>query len=158
MHKATAQQAADTTLPYKQYPEMPAFNIRLMDSLSIFNTFNIPKGQKTLLFYFDPECRHCKDVTTALLRGIDSLSDVNIYFFTAAISNTRLKEFNERFGLAKYPNIKVVGRDYELFFLDYYRIHYIPSLALYDEKKKFIHLFEGGTTVQNIYDYVHPKQ
>jgi len=148
---------ADTVeLPYKKYPELPAFNIRLLDSFNVFNTFNIPKGTPTLLVFFEPDCQHCKDVTNAIIRGMDSLSHLQMYWITAAPSVTKLKNFQENFGFAKYPNIKVIGRDYEFFFIDYFQVHSAPSLALYDSSKKFVHLFEGGATVKDIYEYV-PK-
>ncbi|MBC7552819.1 MAG: thioredoxin fold domain-containing protein [Taibaiella sp.] len=145
------------SLPYMKYPELPAFNIRLQDSVNVFNTFNIPKGRPALLVLFDPDCKHCHDVTVELMRGIDSLSNIDMYWLTFNASMTKTREFYKEFKMEQYPNIKVLGRDYEMFFIDYYGVNSFPDFALYDENKKIIHLFEGRVTVNDLHEYTHKK-
>lgn len=153
--KGRHRRIAKDSLPYMKYPEMPAFNIRLMDSVTIFNTFNIPKGQPSVIFFFDPGCKHCQDVTTELLHGMDSLKNIQIYFVTPNPDFTAMRKFYTENHLADYPNIKGIGRDYEFFFIDYYGVNSFPDLALYGADKQIIHLFEGRATVKDIYEYTH---
>ena len=70
---------------------------------------------------------------------------------------TVIRKFCEDNHFASHPNIKYVGRDYEFFTLDYYGINSLPDLALYDENKKFVHLYEGRATVKDIYELTHKK-
>ncbi len=146
----------DTPL-YKRYPELPAFNIRKMDSFEVFNTFNIPKGRPVALVLFDPECSHCELLTEELVRGMDSLKNIDFYYFTPASSMTAVRKFHKNHHFDQYPNIKMVGRDYEFFFSDYYDVRFVPDIALYDENKKFVHLFENKVTVRDLYEYTHKK-
>ncbi len=145
------------SLPYMKYPELPAFNVRMMDSVTIFNTFNIPSGQPTVIFFFEPTCKHCHDVTTELLAHMDSLKNIQFYFITPSNDFPAIRQFAKEFKMDNYTNIKLVGRDFEFFFIDYYAVNSFPDLALYDDQKKIIHLFEGRATVKDLYDYTHKK-
>ncbi len=145
------------SLPYMKSPELPAFNIRLIDSTTIFNTFNIPKGKPTAIFFFDPGCSHCHDVTEELTRGMDSLKNIQFYFITPNPDFAAMRRFAAEMHLANYPNIVGIGRDYEFFFIDNYNVNSFPDLALYDEHKMIVHLFEGRVTVKDLYEYTHKK-
>jgi thioredoxin-related protein len=145
--------AADT--PYKKYPELPAFNIRQPDSLHIFNTFNIPKGRPVLLALFDPNCSHCKDIADELLRGIDSIKNIDMYWCSPAQRMSEIKRFAAERNFENYPTIKLCGKDSEFFFIDYFGVTSFPDFALYDEQKKFVHLFRGRVTVKELYEYTH---
>ena len=150
-------QLSRDSLPYMKYPAMPAFNIRLLDSFTVFNTFNIPKGKPTLLALFDPDCKHCQMVIKELVAGIDSISNIDIYWFTLSAKVGPLQEFYKEYHFADYKNIKVIGRDYEFFFLDYFGVNSYPDFALYDENKKFVHLFQGRVTVKELYELTHKE-
>ena len=150
--KATAE--ADTVAPYLKYPKLPAFNIRLMDSVTIFNTYNIPEGKKTILLYFSPECGHCQSLFRKLIKEMDSLKNVQIYLLTSVHDMGLLREFYKEYHLADYKNIKAAGRDYEFFFIAYYRIKAFPDMALYDEHKKLIKLFEGDIAISELMKYI----
>lgn len=143
------------TLPYLKYPTLPAFNIRQMDSVTIFNTFNIPKGRYSLLVLFEPNCKHCQDVTRELLHGMDSISNIDFYFLTPSRSMDDIKAFYKYFRMADYKNIKQMGCDYEFFFIDYYGVKSFPDFALYDEKKNFVQLYQGRVTVKELWEATH---
>lgn len=143
------------SLPYKLYPELPAFNIRLTDSFTIFNTFHIAKGKPSIIILFDPDCKHCKMFTEEFMKQIDKMADVNFYWVTHNASNTMLKDFAAKHNFANYPQIKVVGRDYEFFFLDYYGVRSLPSIVVYDKNKMVVKLFEGNATFEDLYQATH---
>jgi hypothetical protein len=88
---------------------------------------------------------------------MDSLKDIDMYFVTASPGMTGVREFYKEYGLAKYKNVKVVGRDYEYFFVDFFSVHSMPSLALYGPDKKFVRLFISHATVKDLYDETHKK-
>ncbi len=153
--EAPVASPAKDTAPYLKYPGLPAFNIRLQDSFNVFNTYNIPKGRYSLLVLFEPDCKHCQDVTREILRGMDSLTNIDFYWVTPAQNMTRLREFYKEYKMADYKNIKLVGRDYEFFFIDYFGVKSYPDFALYNEQKKFVKLFQGRATPQELYENTH---
>jgi thiol-disulfide isomerase/thioredoxin len=142
-------------MPYLKYPTLPAFNIMLTDSITIFNTFNIPKGRPVALMLFDPECKHCKALTKKLLGAMDSISNIDFYLFTPMHDMAEIRKFYENFHLADYKNIKVIGRDYEFFFHEFYGVKFVPDIALYDKDKNLIKLFEANATIEDLYKYSH---
>ena len=147
--------ATDTLRPYQKNPTLPAFNIRLMDSVTIFNTYNIPDGKPVAIMLFSPECKHCKRTIKALTKGMDSIKNIQFYLVTGFHDMAAIKAFYEEHHLADYPNIKVVGRDYEFFFLSFYQTKIVPDIALYDAHKKLVTLIEGETTATEIHKYIH---
>src|ERR1700733_8800364 len=44
----------DSLAPYQKYPTLPAFNILMMDSVTVFNTYNILEGKPIAIFFFSP--------------------------------------------------------------------------------------------------------
>jgi len=150
-----ADSSKTDTLPYLKYPTIPAFNILLIDSTTIFNTYNIPSGKPTVLMFFDPDCKHCKATTRMICEKMDSLKDIQFYIFTARHDMSMIQNYYKKFHLADYPNIKAVGMDTEFFFFSYYGVHYVPDLAVYDENKKLIKLLDASCTVQDLYQLTH---
>jgi len=149
------QEPVVDSLPYQKYPTLPAFNILLLDSTTIFNTFNIEEGKPSLIVFFDPECKHCKLVTKMLLCGMDSLKDVNVYMISSVHSIGAIKRFYDEYRLGDYKNILVVGRDYEFFFVTYYGVKFVPDIVVYDSHKNLVKFFEGHTTISELYSYTH---
>jgi hypothetical protein len=146
--------AKDSIKPYQKTPVLPAFNIMLMDSATIFNTYNIPSGKVTALVFFDPTCKHCKWSIGDLMRSMDSVKDVKFYFFTLLHDYTAIRNFYDNYKMADHPNIKAMGRDYEFFFVEHYRVMNLPDVALYDERKKLIKLLEGDFSATKIYNAI----
>jgi thioredoxin-related protein len=149
----TETPANDTLKPYQKYPKLPAFNIMLMDSVTVFNTYNIPEGRKTILLFFSPDCSHCQALFRELTKNMDSLRDVDFYLMSPVHNISMIRNFYSEYHLADFKNIKVAGRDYEYFFITYYGIKSFPDMALYDEHKKLIKLFEGDIPLKELFKY-----
>lgn len=134
------------TPQYKIHPELPAFNMLLLDSTTVFNTYNIPKGQPIVIMTFMPDCDHCQKLTEKLLNGMDTLKHIRFYL-VSPMEIKDLKKFYEKFELSKYPNI-VIGKDKEYFGPSFYQIKYVPFIALYDKNKLLIDSYEQTVEVK----------
>ena len=152
--KNKAAQAIDS-LPYQKYPTLPAFNIMLLDSSTIVNTYNIPEGKPTLIMFFDPDCTHCQAEIKMLLSKMDSLKDIRFYMITSVHDFNKIRNFYKEYHLSDYKNIEVVGRDYEYFFITYYGIKFVPDMVLYDGHKNLVKFFEGHVTTNELYHLTH---
>ncbi len=144
--KTTA--AADTTPPYLKYPDMPAFKIRLADSVTVINTYNIKKGKPSMLILFGADCDHCKHFTDSLTKHIDEFKDVQIYMITFS-RLPELRRFAEEHKLKEYKNI-IYGNDADLFFPGFYKVSSVPDIAVYDKNKKFVKLFTQNAKVTEL--------
>ena len=148
--------AKDSLAPYQKNLTLPAFNILLSDSVTIFNTYNIPKGKPIALFFFSPDCGHCQRTTMRLTDSMDLLQDIQFYMITPVHSMDEIRKFSDKFHLKDLKNVTVLGRDYEFFFGSFYGVRVVPDVALYDENKKLIKLIQGETNVQAILNAMHP--
>jgi thiol-disulfide isomerase/thioredoxin len=146
---------SDTMRLYEKKPDLPEFKIMLMDSVTIFNTADIPKGKPIMFVFFDPGCKHCKDFTQKMVEAMDSLQDVRIYMLTFSHDLASLRGFCTEYHLNDYKNIKLIGRDYEFFYMTFYAVMAYPDVAIYDKKKKFVKHFAGEIPVTELYNYTH---
>ena len=154
-NEVNSKQTPATDTPYLKYPTLPAFNIMLPDSTTIFNTYNIPEGKPIIILFFDPDCKHCKAEIKLLLAGMDSLKDIRFYIITSVHDFKRIRDFYDEYHLGDYKNIEVVGRDYEYFFITYYGVKFVPDLVLYNGHKDLVKFFDGHVSVKDLYKLTH---
>lgn len=132
---------------------MPDLKLMLMDSTTILNTRDIPTGKPSLLIFFSPDCEHCQSETRDLLKKMDSLKKVNLYFITID-SLQRMKVFNGYFGLHKYPNV-IVARDYTYSFASHFPKVVPPYTVLYDKYKRARVVMSGEAEASKIISLVN---
>lgn len=143
------------SLAYKQHSTLPDFSIRLLDSATIFETKSIPQGRYTAIMLFSPECSHCQKTIEELIANMDSLKNIDFYLISNVHNVSDIMKCADKYSLAKYKNIKVVGQDFDFFFLSYFGTKYVPDIALYDKHKQFIKLIESNVTVKELHDSTH---
>lgn len=141
-------QTKNDSLPYQKYPTLPAFNILLQDSSTIFNTYNAKEGRPSVLFFFSPDCEHCHATTKQMLDKMDSMKGTDFYFFTF-MPLSELRPFAKRYHLGDYKNI-VVGKDYQYFFPSFYGAKTVPYIVIYDRHKKLIKLYENSVKLPEL--------
>lgn len=120
---------------------LPAFNILLPDSLTYFNTANVPTGKTVVLFYFSPHCSYCRAQMTEIIDDMNKLKDMQFYLVTS-FSVSEMKNFYNEYKLARYSNI-VIGRDTAAFVSNYFEALYVPYTAVFGKDKKLKKAFEG---------------
>lgn len=137
----------------KPKPAIPAFNLMMLDSLTIFNTQKIPEGKPTMLVWFSPDCEHCQKETGDLLKKMDSLKSVNFYFITIEPID-RMRLFNDYFKIYKYPNI-TLGRDYTFSFPKHYKNMGVPYSMIFDQDKVLRAVFKGEAPADKVVQIIN---
>jgi hypothetical protein len=132
---------SDSKYEEPQVNTLPSFNISLMDSISNFNTQNIPTGKEIVLFYFSPDCPFCLAQIKDIILDIHSFRNVDFYFFSN-FPYRQVYNFYNRYQLNKYKNI-TVGQDRKSFFRTYYQTTQVPYMAFYNKKKQLKKLVAG---------------
>ena len=118
---------AKTTPLYAQYP-LPQFSILLTDSVTWYTKNDLIK------------------------KNISRFSGTQIVMVTPMPFH-KMQEFYEHFELHKFKNI-TVGRDPKFFFSNYFKVHYLPFLAIYDKNYKLLKTFEGSTKWEDLVKYL----
>ena len=129
---------------------IPAFKLLLLDSTTYINTAEIPTEKPTVLFYVSPECPFCRVEMTQIVKHIDLLKEIQFYIFSTWSVND-MKQFNARYQLDRFENIKV-GIDYNQFFGQYYNVPGVPYMAIYGKDKKLNKAFAGEVDPKMIAD------
>ena len=134
--------------PYQKNPTLPAFNMLMLDSSEVFNSYNIPKGRPVILIMFSPDCNHCEQLTDSLIANMDKLKKARIYMVTP-MPLSFIKDFYVKKKLAKYENV-VLGKDYEFFFPKFYNAYDVPFIVVYDRKKALVNTFGQHATMKEL--------
>jgi thioredoxin-related protein len=143
-----AQNASDTSAPYRRYPEVPPFSILETDSVSLFSKADLKKNKPVLIIVFSPDCEHCQHETEEIIRHMDEFKKVQIIMATM-MPFASMKNFYTKFELAKFNNIKV-GKDIQNMLPSFYMVHNLPYLAMYDKKGKLLSTFEGNMKIEDL--------
>jgi thiol-disulfide isomerase/thioredoxin len=120
---------------------LPSFDLLLPDSVTHFNTADIPTGQPFIVIGFSPWCTHCQGETVDIIKNMGRLRNTHIYYMTAYPFG-EMKIFYNYFKLAKYPNI-TMGRDGKNYFLPYFKAGGVPYIAIFDSKKRLKQVLSG---------------
>jgi thioredoxin-related protein len=140
----------DMSAPFRKNPHIPEFDLLKIDSVNHLTKADIKAKHKTVIMFFSPDCSHCQHQTEDIIAAIDSLKDIQIVMATNQ-PFAEMVEFNEKYCLEKYSNIKL-GRDTKYFFPPFYRMKSLPHLALYDDKGIYITSFEGNQKITTLLD------
>lgn len=127
---------------------LPSFDIRLQDSVTVFNTASIPAGKPFIIIGFAPWCKHCQAETRDILAHIGQFKNINIYYVTLD-DFSLMKHFYHYFQLNKYPNI-TVGKETKEVFFSYFKSTTIPYSAIFDGKKRLKTVFIHQTTADKL--------
>jgi hypothetical protein len=120
---------------------LPGFKIRKADGKYI-TTANLRKDIPVMIVYFDPDCDHCTQFISALLKQTDQFSKVQVLLVTY-VSLQQVKTYVKSSGLDKYPQI-LVGTEGTDFTVRYhYNVIQFPYLALHDKTGKLFATFES---------------
>lgn len=127
---------------------LASFDLLLPDSVTHFNTANIPTGKPFVVIGFDPFCTHCQAETQDILKNIGQLKDVPIYYVTP-YPFWEVKAFYYHFKLKQYPNI-TIGRDYRNGFFSEFKAPNVPYTAVFDAKKRLKKVFASQTDAKSL--------
>jgi hypothetical protein len=137
----TAETARPMSLTGREGKVLPAFDLVLPDSVTHFNSGDIPTGKPFIVVDFSPYCPHCRGDITVITKNIGKFQHTHIYLVTS-FSIPELRDFYEKFQLQKYPGI-TVGMDKKDSFLSFFDVHMIPFTAIYDDKKRLSRAITG---------------
>jgi len=102
---------------------------------SSFSTYNIPKGKKTFLMFFDATCGHCQKVAAAISKRSKELSNINIVLISQDEYRS-IDYFMTNFAkpLLTMKNVKVLQDRDHVFIMAFHPKQY-PALYLYAPDK-----------------------
>jgi hypothetical protein len=131
---------------------LPPFTLLLPDSVTKFDTKNIPKLNPIVLVLFGPNCPYSKLQAEEIISNINGLKDIQFYFFTNS-PFVQMKQFYLKYNLSKYPNI-TIGIDPQDFYGQYIGAKGVPYVSIYNKNKILIKAFSGRVKANQIKEIV----
>ena len=117
----------------------PAKNLIMQDQNLVLRSLYDIKKKYTLIFFFDPDCGHCKEETPKLVKFYNTNKDrfdLEVYAVSADTSMQKMKNYIKEM---KMPWITVNGpRSTVGSYQKLYDAFSTPTLYILDEKKKII--------------------
>jgi thioredoxin-related protein len=147
-------QADTTKAPFKRFPTVPSFKVRLKDS-SFYEKKNLPKNKAVWFMIFGPDCDHCQEETRQIIAHQKELKDVQVVMITLHPVD-RMKAFIADYKLDAVKNV-VVGQDYARFTMPFFGFKNFPFHAWYDKKGKLIGSFEGTMSIGEVIKLFNKK-
>jgi thiol-disulfide isomerase/thioredoxin len=139
--------AQEPVSPYLKTKKLPAFSLLNIDSVAFTQTA-LSKEKPVIIMLFNPECGHCKDQLTLLLKMPEVTQAAQLVMATTETLD-KIKAFAETYNLAGYPSI-FIGRDKRSFWGGYFQPKTIPVLAFYDKEGNFKKLLQGSSKKKEI--------
>ncbi len=127
---------------------LPSFKMKLTNG-QLFSDKDLSPNKPTVLIYFSPDCGHCQILTTEVLKKIEYFKKTQIIMVTFLPVN-EVADFERKYQIAKYSNIKVGIEIPALYFKNYYKLENTPFTALFDKHKKLIISYQKETPVDDL--------
>ena len=126
---------------FSSKPSLPAFNMLLLDSTTVFNTINVPKGKPIVLFFFSPDCTHCQKETEQIIKEKGIIENASLVYISVDTLD-KIRTFYNHYKMRQYPSI-IMGKDYKYFIFQYYKPPTTPFVVIYDKEKQLCESFQG---------------
>lgn len=141
-------QSDSVTVPvYLRFPFIPKFTIYKAPDSTAFTRENL-KNKPTIFMIFDPGCDHCQRETDSIIAHISRFKKVQIIMITY-LAHQDMMNFYRDYKIANYPLI-TMGSDPKFFFPTYFEVRNLPSIFIYDKKRRFKKSFEGTVNLNKI--------
>ena len=127
---------------------IPSFQMQLTNGKS-FSSQALLKNKPLIIIYFAPDCDHCLVLMDTLLKKMNHFKSSQIILVTFKPLN-EVVAFEKKYGISKYPNIKLGIETPIFFFRQYYRVMNTPFTALYDKNGKLIVTYRKETPVNEL--------
>ena len=130
---------------------IPAFKFYKVKSGISFTNADIPKGKKTALILFDPNCSHCQSEAGQLAKNYSKIKDVNIYFVSMndpALMANFLETFAKE--LVGKPNIEVLYDKNQDFIQKIHVPKQFPANYVYGADQQLQTYWDGDKKINDI--------
>ena len=132
----------------KTINHIPSFRFTQQNGNAFDNKNPALQGNKTLLYYFDPDCDHCQYMAQEILANKNKFSGWYVLMVSFADS-ARMQQFYEKYQLGEMKNLCMV-RDKESQFPVLFGTSATPSFFVYDNQQNLVHKILGETKIEKI--------
>ncbi len=127
---------------------LPTFEMKELGTESMFDSEQLDNDKETIIFYYGPECSHCRTLADEVRSRMDMLKDVNLVYITH-INAYKAEQFRKLYGFDKYPSVHFLLNDGSTFY-NAFGDMFIPSVYIYGKDRKLKRFIRGETSIREI--------
>lgn len=132
-----AQSKQDSKPLYVQNPMLPDFALRMLDSVTVLHTRQLPKGKPIVFILFSPDCDHCAQLAQQINDSADALKELQLIMVAPPVPLHDINFFAYTNGLAHRSGV-IVAQDIDFFFGSYYKATTVPFIVVYNRQQKLV--------------------
>lgn len=130
---------------------LPDFSFRSLDS-STYSAAMLPEKRPVVFLYFNTECDHCRYEAEEIVKNPACFKGSSLLM----VSTERLavlRAFNQEFGLSRFPEIRVLQDDRDIF-RTLFANQVIPAVFIYNKDRRLVQQFKGEVKLEAICKYL----
>lgn len=142
-------------LPGKTLP-----NLSLQDTLGRYRALHDIKAPYTVVYFYDPECGHCRESAPKLKQFYDTFKAKGIQVYLIAIDKepTKWKNFIREFKLQNLTNVYGPSSQTPINFRQRYDVYSTPTVYVLDQNKKILARHLPVEDLGGYIDYLQRKK
>lgn len=131
-------------------------DISMLDySGNLFELDKLDKVEKTIVFFFSPDCDHCEEEIKELLdiHKVFDIANVRWLFITMDVMKDELDAFLESYPIDKKPNVYVL-LDKGLYYHNLFEVAGSPYVFIFDKSNKMVHRIIGSFNTSSLMQWI----
>ncbi|MCR9063159.1 MAG: DUF5106 domain-containing protein [Cytophagales bacterium] len=102
-------------------------------------TVNQSKGKYTIVYFYSPDCGHCKDAAPELVEYAKKAKDKGIVIYNVSVDYEldKVKEFIKKYGTDEHM-LNLWDKGHHYYFRDNYDVYATPTSFILDSEKRII--------------------
>jgi peroxiredoxin len=117
---------------------------------NVIRRSDLPEDKPVTIFYFDPDCAHCKQTMASIIAQFDQFGE-NTLVIVSSADRTRVVSYLIEHEMLKRPGVKVALCEPQEF-LDTFGTTQTPTALFYGGDWDLKRAFKGATNEANILD------
>lgn len=127
---------------------LPYFEMKEIGKDQPFDSEKLKNGKETILFYYGPECSHCRTLADEVRGRMDMLKDINLVYVTH-IDPYKAEQFRKLYGFDQYPHVHFLYNEGSTFY-NAFGDMFIPSAYIYGKDGQLKRFIRGETNIREI--------
>lgn len=126
---------------------IPSFTYKTIQG-NLFSKQDLKDNIPTVFFYFNSECEHCQSEAEQIRDNLEKFKNVQLVFISFEDSK-KIKAFATKYKLTGSDKITFL-HDSNVNFATTFDVNSLPTVVIYDKKKKLVAKIKGEIKVEVI--------
>ena len=133
---------------------IPAFSYKTIEGKP-FSNKDLKENTPTIFLYFNSECEHCQSEAEQIRDNVKKFANTQLVFISFE-EPEKITAFATKYKLLGHDKINFLS-DSKVGFATTFDVNSLPTVVIYDKKKKLVAKIKGEIKVENILKKISSK-